>query len=150
MPTVNCCEDSYYRKVMKWAARYNRMTVLSKIRNKHDLLVSRVLGAQGVGTFLTDDMFSRTKEHLRQFQAYLLSDDINLRADLAMALTSLMYKEFLDVFRSLKPRWYIGIQLLNTAPGDYLPKKDKKDSFCGCYEEEVKELVRICLYPLYC
>ena len=133
MPTVAVGQDSNFATVMQWADKYKRMSVLASAGTLGEVQLAKRLGAEGIGSFCTKEMFSST-ECLSLFRQVIFAENAFERSSFLLKMLPFQQAAFLDMFRTINND-AVTICLLNHPLQDFLPSP-KSERF----EHELREI----------
>ena len=133
MPTVAVGQDSNFATVMQWADKYKRMSVLASAGTLGEVQLAKRLGAEGIGSFCTKEMFSST-ECLPLFRQVIFAENAFERSSFLLKMLPFQQAAFLDMFRTINND-AVTICLLNHPLQDFLPCP-KSERF----EHELREI----------
>lgn len=119
LPTVFLGRDEYFMTAMHWADKYKRIEVLATASSAEEAAQARRRGADGIGLYCTERMFSQP-DSLCLIQSMILAADQHQRSLFLFQLLPIHQQDFLDVFRVAGTE-EIGIRLLDTPLHEFLP-----------------------------
>lgn len=119
VPTVKAGNDTYYQTILSWAKKYKRMKIYMDAYSIDEVLHGLELGAEGLGVFRTESMFS-TSDCIDWFRTILLSDNVFERKDALSSMLAHHQREFFEIFKIMNKK-PVSIRLADPNLEDLLP-----------------------------
>ena len=117
----NFIDNPSFVTLMKMADRFKKLKVRSNADTAKDALLSKNLGAEGIGLCRTEHMFF-DKKRIRSVQKMILSNDKTNRKDAIRELLPYQKKDFYQILKTMAPL-PVTIRLLDPPLHEFLPSQ---------------------------
>ena len=117
----NFIDNPSFITLMKMADKFKKLKVRSNADTAKDALLSKNLGAEGIGLCRTEHMFF-DKKRIRSVQKMILSNDKTNRKNAIMELLPYQKKDFYQILKTMAPL-PVTIRLLDPPLHEFLPSQ---------------------------
>ena len=117
----NFMENPYFIQLMKISDKIKKLKIRTNADNPTDALLSKKLGAEGIGLCRTEHMFF-DKKRIRNVQKMILSNNHEDRKNAIMALLPYQKKDFYNILKTMAPL-PVTIRLLDPPLHEFLPSQ---------------------------
>jgi len=129
----NFINNPSFVTLMKMADRFKKLKVRSNADTAKDALLSKNLGAEGIGLCRTEHMFF-DKKRIRSVQKMILSNNKTNRKDAIMELLPYQKKDFYQILKTMAPL-PVTIRLLDPPLHEFLPSQKNEKLINNLAEE---------------
>ena len=117
----NFIENPYFIQLMNISDKIKKLKIRTNADNPTDALLSKNLGAEGIGLCRTEHMFF-DKKRIRNVQKMILSNNHEDRKNAIMALLPYQKKDFYNILKTMAPL-PVTIRLLDPPLHEFLPSQ---------------------------
>ena len=129
----NFMDNPSFVTLMDMADKFKKLKVRTNADTAKDALLSRKLGAEGIGLCRTEHMFF-DKKRIRSVQKMILSNDKVNRKNAIMELLPYQKKDFYQILKTMAPL-PVTIRLLDPPLHEFLPSQKNKKLIHSLAEE---------------